>query len=89
MGNDKEVVKKHVVACASISATDKVKDFGIDTENYFFRFWDWVGGRYSVCSAAGAVPISLLYGYNLFEKFLKVRTKFARLLSISFTFTQS
>lgn len=89
MGNDKEVVKKHVVACASISAADKVKDFGIDTENYFFRFWDWVGGRYSVCSAAGAVPISLLYGYNLFEKFLKVRTKFARLLSISFTFNQS
>lgn len=73
MGNDKEVVRKHVVACASISAADKVKDFGIDTENYFFRFWDWVGGRYSVCSAAGAVPISLLYGYNLFEKFLKVR----------------
>jgi hypothetical protein len=75
MGNDKEVVRKHVVACASVSATDKVKEFGIDTENYFFRFWDWVGGRYSVCSAAGAVPISLLYGFDLFEKFLKVRTR--------------
>ena len=73
MGNDKEVVRKHVVACASVSATDKVAEFGIDTENYFFRFWDWVGGRYSVCSAAGAVPISLLYGYDLFEKFLQVR----------------
>jgi hypothetical protein len=75
MGNDKEVVRKHVVACASVSATDKVKEFGIDTENYFFRFWDWVGGRYSVCSAAGAVPISLLYGFDLFEKFLKVRSR--------------
>ena len=73
MGNDKEVVRKHMVACASVSATDKVQEFGIDTENYFFRFWDWVGGRYSVCSAAGAVPISLLYGFELFEKFLKVR----------------
>ena len=73
MGNDKEVVRKHVVACASVSATEKVQDFGIDTENRFFRFWDWVGGRYSVCSAAGAVPLSLLYGYNLFEKFLQVR----------------
>lgn len=71
MGNDKEVVRKHVVACASISSIDKVQDFGIDTERYFFRFWDWVGGRYSVCSAAGAVPISLLYGYDLFEKFLQ------------------
>jgi len=71
MGNDKEVVRKHMVACASVSATDQVKAFGIDTDNYFFRFWDWVGGRYSVCSAAGAVPISLLYGFDLFEKFLQ------------------
>mmetsp|Transcript_24651 Transcript_24651/g.60524 ORF Transcript_24651/g.60524 Transcript_24651/m.60524 type:complete len:761 (-) Transcript_24651:58-2340(-) len=71
MGNDKEVVRKHIVACASTSATEKVKEFGIDTDKYFFRFWDWVGGRYSVCSAAGALPISLLYGFNLFEKFLK------------------
>jgi len=71
MGNDKEVVRKHMVACASVSAIKNVEDFGIDTENYFFRFWDFVGGRYSVCSAAGAVPISLLYGFDLFEKFLK------------------
>jgi glucose-6-phosphate isomerase len=72
MGNDKEVVRKHFVACASVSATANVRDFGIDTENRFFRFWDWVGGRYSVCSAAGAVPLSLLYGFDLFEKFLQV-----------------
>ena len=74
MGNDKDVVRKHVVACASISSVDKVKEFGIDTEHYFFKFWDWVGGRYSVCSAVGAVPISLMYGFDLFEQFLKVRT---------------
>ncbi|KAL7503256.1 hypothetical protein ACHAXN_001071 [Cyclotella atomus] len=71
MGDDIEVVRKHVVACSSVSATENVKKFGVDTENYFFRFWDWVGGRYSVCGAAGAVPISLLYGYDLFEKFLE------------------
>lgn len=46
MGNDPDVVRKHVVACASTSATEKVKEFGIDTENRFFQFWDWVGGRY-------------------------------------------
>ena len=72
MGNDAEVVRKHVVACASISALEKVEAFGIDTENYFFRFWDWVGGRYSVCSAVGGIPISLQYGFELFEKFLLV-----------------
>lgn len=71
MGNDKEVVRKHMVACASLSSTELVKEFGIDTHTRFFRFWDFVGGRYSVCSAAGAVPISLLYGFDLFEKFLK------------------
>jgi glucose-6-phosphate isomerase len=71
MGNDKDVVRKHIVACSSISSIDKVEEFGIDTENYFFRFWDWVGGRYSVCSAVGAVPISLMYGFDLFEQFLK------------------
>lgn len=70
MGDDKEVVRKHVVAVASISSLDKVKAFGVDVDNYFFRFWDWVGGRYSVCSAVGGVPIGLLYGYDLFEKFL-------------------
>ena len=78
MGNDKEVVRKHIVACASISSIDKVQEFGIDTENYFFRFWDWVGGRYSVCSAVGAVPISLMYGFDLFEQFLKVRIYFVK-----------
>lgn len=73
MGDDIEVVQRHVVACSSVSATENVKAFGIDTDKYFFRFWDWVGGRYSVCGAAGAVPISLLYGFDLFEKFLEVR----------------
>lgn len=73
MGNDVEVVKKHFVAVSSISSKEKVEAFGVDTENYFFRFWDWVGGRYSVCSAVGGIPISLLYGYDLFEKFLQVR----------------
>eukprot|EP00520_Triparma_pacifica_P014799 CAMPEP_0118656492 /NCGR_PEP_ID=MMETSP0785-20121206/13517_1 /TAXON_ID=91992 /ORGANISM="Bolidomonas pacifica, Strain CCMP 1866" /LENGTH=680 /DNA_ID=CAMNT_0006549353 /DNA_START=81 /DNA_END=2120 /DNA_ORIENTATION=+ len=70
MGNDPDVVRKHVVACASTSATERVRDFGIDTENRFFQFWDWVGGRYSVCSSVGAVPISLIYGFDLFQKVL-------------------
>jgi glucose-6-phosphate isomerase len=67
MGNDKDVVRHHMVACASTSAMAEVERFGIDR---LFRFWDFVGGRYSVCSAAGAVPISLLYGFDLFKKFL-------------------
>ena len=70
MGNDKEVVGRHMVACAASSSESLVKEFGIDTESNFFKFWDWVGGRYSVCSAAGGVPISLVYGFDMFREFL-------------------
>lgn len=41
-----------------------VKEFGIDPENAF-GFWDWVGGRYSVCSAVGVLPLALQYGFEV------------------------
>ncbi|KAM6544261.1 hypothetical protein CsatB_008708 [Cannabis sativa] len=47
-----------------------VEKFGIDRNNAF-AFWDWVGGRYSVCSAVGVLPLSLQYGFPIVEKFLK------------------
>lgn len=30
-----------------------------------FGFWDWVGGRYSVSSAVGMLPLSLQYGFQV------------------------
>jgi glucose-6-phosphate isomerase len=36
-----------------------------------FNMFDFIGGRYSVCSAVGAVPLSLYLGYDIFERFLK------------------
>lgn len=61
-------VSKHMVA---VSTNFKlVKEFGIDPENSF-SFWDWVGGRYSVCSAVGILPLSLQYGFGTMETFLK------------------
>ena len=36
-----------------------------------FGFWDWVGGRFSVSSAVGVLPLSLHYGYEVVEEFLK------------------
>lgn len=60
----KEAVAKHMVA---VSTNLKlVKEFGIDPENAF-GFWDWVGGRYSVCSAVGMLPLSLQYGFDHME----------------------
>lgn len=51
------------------TAVSKAVDFGIDPENVF-GFWDWVGGRYSVCSAVGMLPLSLHYGYAVSSQFL-------------------
>ncbi len=36
-----------------------------------FHMFDCIGGRYSVCSAVGGVPLSLYLGYDIFERFLK------------------
>ncbi|WP_152051065.1 glucose-6-phosphate isomerase [Tautonia marina] len=63
-----ESVAKHMVAVST--NLDGVKEFGIDPENAF-GFWDWVGGRYSVCSAVGVVPLALQYGMDHVEPFLK------------------
>ncbi|MCO5591667.1 hypothetical protein L7F22_045658 [Adiantum nelumboides] len=66
LGSD--AVSKHMVA---VSTNLKlVKEFGIDPNNTF-AFWDWVGGRYSVCSAVGILPLSLQYGFSVANKFLQ------------------
>jgi glucose-6-phosphate isomerase len=49
-GGDAASVAKHFVAVSTNA--DAVRRFGIDTDN-MFGFWDWVGGRYSMCSAIG------------------------------------
>jgi glucose-6-phosphate isomerase len=48
--SDERSVAKHFVAVSTNTA--EVDKFGIDTAN-MFEFWDWVGGRYSMCSAIG------------------------------------
>jgi glucose-6-phosphate isomerase len=64
---DKKNIAKHFIA---ISSNDtKVRAFGIDAQNVF-KFWDFVGGRYSIWSAIG-LPIMCCIGYDNFAKFLK------------------
>ena len=36
-----------------------------------FHMFDFIGGRYSVTSAVGGLPLSLAFGYDVFENFLK------------------
>ena len=45
-----KAVDRHFVAISTNEVA--VKQFGIDPKN-MFRFWDWVGGRYSLPSAVG------------------------------------
>ncbi len=47
---DNAAIARHFVAVSTNA--DEVVKFGIDPAN-MFEFWDWVGGRYSLCSAVG------------------------------------
>ena len=47
---DEKAVARHFVAVSTNA--QEVALFGIDPQN-MFAFWDWVGGRYSLCSAVG------------------------------------
>ena len=59
-------VAKHFVAVST--ALDKVAAFGIDPENVF-GFWDWVGGRFSICSAIGT-SVVIAIGPDNWREFL-------------------
>eukprot|EP01083_Nonionella_stella_P263718 895529_1 len=67
-GGDNKCLTSHFIA-VSANPTLPIEKFGVDKDN-IFEFWDWVGGRYSVCSAVGILPLSLHYGYDIMEEFL-------------------
>ncbi|KAL9551371.1 hypothetical protein MBANPS3_004303 [Mucor bainieri] len=64
---DASHVAKHFVALST--NTELVTKFGIDAKN-MFKFWDWVGGRYSLWSAIG-LSIAITIGYQNFEDLLR------------------
>jgi glucose-6-phosphate isomerase len=64
---DESFIKDHFVA---ISTNKKeVEKFGIDPVN-MFRFWDWVGGRYSLWSSIG-LSIACTIGFDNFVGLLE------------------
>ncbi|MEQ9426468.1 MAG: glucose-6-phosphate isomerase [Cyclobacteriaceae bacterium] len=66
-GGSQSDVAKHFVALSTNK--QKVVDFGISETN-MFEFWDWVGGRYSLCSAIG-LSIACFIGFDDFKKLLE------------------
>jgi len=63
---DAQHIRRHFVAVSTNARA--VTTFGIDPAN-MFRFWDWVGGRYSLWSAIG-LPIAASIGFARFEELL-------------------
>lgn len=65
-GDQAHVAKHFVALSTNVEAATK---FGIAKQN-MFKFWDWVGGRYSLWSAIG-LSIALVIGYERFEELLR------------------
>jgi glucose-6-phosphate isomerase len=65
--HDEAAVAKHFVALST--NTQAVQAFGINPDNMFV-FWDWVGGRYSLCSAIG-LSLMVAIGPDNFHEMLK------------------
>ena len=63
---DEKAVASNFVALSTNERA--VAEFGIDPEN-MFKFWDWVGGRYSLWSAIG-LSTALAIGMDRFEEML-------------------
>ncbi len=62
-----EAIASHFVALSTNA--EAVREFGIDPERDMFEFWDWVGGRYSLCSAIG-LPLMVSIGAERFAQLL-------------------
>ncbi len=62
-----QAIARHFVAVSTNAG--EVSRFGIDVAN-MFAFWNWVGGRYSLCSAIG-LPIMLQIGPEAFLDMLE------------------
>jgi glucose-6-phosphate isomerase len=60
----KDKAARHL--CAVTADPARALAFGVP-ENRIFRTWDWVGGRYSLCSAVG-LPVALAIGMERFEE---------------------
>ncbi len=52
--------------CAVTAEAARAVEFGVPPDRVF-RIWDWVGGRYSLCSAVG-LPFALAAGMERFDE---------------------
>jgi glucose-6-phosphate isomerase len=60
----KDKAARHL--CAVTADGERARAFGVPPDR-IFRTWDWVGGRYSLCSAVG-LPVALMFGMEHFDE---------------------
>lgn len=65
--DDLALITQHFVAVST--AEERVGPFGIDIKN-MFRFWDYVGGRYSLWSSVG-LSVACSIGYENYQELLR------------------
>ena len=65
-GIEKDFIKYHF--CSVTSNIEAALNYGI-REEYIFKIWDWVGGRFSVWSSVG-LAVSIALGHESFEEFI-------------------
>ena len=64
---ESEITEHHIVAVTSCAIPENSLTI---PESNVFRIWDWIIGRFSVCSAVGILPLSLHYSYEIVSDFL-------------------
>lgn len=60
----KDKAARHL--CAVTADAERARAFGVPADR-IFHTWDWVGGRYSLCSAVG-LPVALAIGMERFDE---------------------
>ncbi|GAA5524020.1 glucose-6-phosphate isomerase [Microbulbifer aestuariivivens] len=66
LASREELLSRHFVAVTA--SPGRARAFGIEAER-IFRFWDWVGGRFSLWSAIG-LPVAIAVGFEGFRALL-------------------
>lgn len=64
---ENEIVGKHMIGITSNPTL--CQKFGIRREN-IYMLWDWVNPRFSVCSAAGLLPLSIHFSSEVLSEVL-------------------
>ena len=64
LGNDKQLISKQIIAITG--QTKLAKQYGITNT---LPIWDWVGGRYSFCSAVNLI-LTIMIGEEAFSELL-------------------